>query len=144
MDKVTGLSVGADDYMTKPFLPWSSLPALRPSYAVQEYNLDANLPQNILLHRGLMMNIDTQECTLNDVPLSLTPTEFAILQILCEHRGCVVSAENLFKDIWGEEYYSKNNNTIAVHIRRLREKMDVVSDGAQYIRTVWGRGYKID
>lgn len=145
MDKVTGLTMGADDYMTKPFLPLELLARVKAHLRrYKEYNAEPTYEKAVLLHRGLMLNIDTQECTLNDEPLALTRTEFCILQILCENEGSVVSAESLFKQIWNEEYYNKNNNTIAVHIRRLREKMDVVSDGAQYIRTVWGRGYKID
>lgn len=77
-------------------------------------------------------------------PLELTPTEFSILRILCQKRGCVVSAEDLFHEVWGDAYYSKSNNTITVHIRHLREKMGDSVEKPKYIKTVWGCGYKIE
>jgi len=73
----------------------------------------------------------------------LTPTEFSILSILLERKGTVVSAEELFHEIWHDEYYSKSNNTITVHIRHLREKMGDTADEPKYIKTIWGVGYKI-
>lgn len=76
--------------------------------------------------------------------LSLTPTEFSILRILCQKKGEVVSSEELFHEIWGDEYFSKSNNTITVHIRHLREKMDDSFENPKYIKTVWGCGYKIE
>ena len=76
--------------------------------------------------------------------ISLTPTEFSILKILCENMGKVVSSEALFQEIWKDEYYSKNNNTITVHIRHLREKMNDSVENPKYIKTVWGVGYKIE
>ncbi len=83
------------------------------------------------------MNISTHECFLNEKPLSLTPTEFSILRVLCENKGNVVSSERLFHEIWGDEYFSKSNNTITVHIRHLREKMSDTVDHPKYIKTVW-------
>ena len=91
-----------------------------------------------------MLNIRTHECTLDEKILSLTPTEFSILQILCREKGKVVSAEELFHEIWGDEYFSKSNNTITVHIRHLREKMNDSFENPRYIKTVWGYGYKIE
>lgn len=76
--------------------------------------------------------------------LVLTPTEFSILRILLEHKGKVVSAEELFRQIWQDEYYSKRNNTITVHIRHLREKLNDTVDNPKYIKTIWGVGYKIE
>lgn len=81
---------------------------------------------------------------LNEKQLSLTPTEFSILSILCRRKGEVVSSEELFHEIWKEEYYSKTNNTITVHIRHLREKMKDSFENPKYIKTVWGCGYKIE
>lgn len=89
------------------------------------------------------MNIDTHECTLNEVPLTLTPTEFSILKVLLQSEGAVVSAEDIFRTIWPEEHYTKNNS-ISVHIRKLREKMNDSFENPKYIRTVWGCGYKIE
>ena len=100
--------------------------------------------EDVIEYSGLVLNSRTRECTLNEKPLSLTPTEFAILKILCQKRGSVVSAEELFHSVWGEEYYTKNNNTITVHIRHLREKMGDSFESPKYIKTVWGVGYKIE
>jgi len=98
----------------------------------------------VIAHSGITINVNTREVLLNEKPLSLTPTEFSILRILCEGKGNVVSAEKLFHEIWGEEYFSKSNNTITVHIRHLREKLGDTMDNPKYIRTVWGVGYKIE
>ncbi len=100
--------------------------------------------EEILEHKGLVLNKKTHECFLNERLLSLTPTEFSILAILCEQKGNVVSAEELFHQIWKDEYYSKSNNTITVHIRHLREKMEDSFENPKYIKTVWGCGYKIE
>jgi two-component system response regulator VanR len=98
----------------------------------------------ITTHSGLEINVNTHEAFLDDKPLSLTPTEFSILRILCEQKGNVVSSEKLFNEIWGCEYFSKSNNTITVHIRHLREKMGDTMDNPKHIKTVWGIGYKIE
>ena len=90
------------------------------------------------------MNVETHECTLNERPLTLTPTEFSILRILLENKGKVISSEELFHQIWKDEYYSKSNNTITVHIRHLREKLDDTGTHTKYIQTVWGVGYKLN
>ena len=94
-----------------------------------------------LEHGGLSLNVKTHQCLLLDKPLTLTPTEFSILRILLENNGQVVSAEELFHQIWKDEYYTKSNNTITVHIRHLREKL---GESAGYIKTIWGVGYKIE
>ena len=96
------------------------------------------------MHSGLALDINRHECTLDGEKISLTPTEFSILKILCENMGKVVSSEALFQEIWKDEYYSKNNNTITVHIRHLREKMNDSVENPKYIKTVWGVGYKIE
>lgn len=80
----------------------------------------------------------------NDKPISLTPTEFSILQILLENKGIVISGEELFHRIWKDKYYTKSNNTITVHIRRLREKLGDTLENPKYIKTIWGVGYKIE
>lgn len=89
------------------------------------------------------MKPDTYECFLNEKPLTLTPTEFSILRILLENKGRVISAEELFHQIWKDEYYSKSNNTITVHIRHLREKMNDTLSKPKYIKTIWGWGIKL-
>lgn len=143
-DKIDGLAIGADDYMTKPFLPLELVARVKAQLRrYQRYNSGCT-ETNILTHGGLTLNIDTHQCSLNERPLNLTPTEFTILRILCQEKGKVVSSEELFHRIWGEEYYTKSCNTISVHIRHLREKMGDTIDSPKYIKTVWGVGYQIE
>lgn len=145
IDKITGLTLGADDYITKPFLPLELVTRVKAQLRrYKRYNMGTEPEEDVIIHSGLVLNVKTHECMLNEKPLSLTPTEFSILCILCREKGNVVSAEDLFHQIWGDEYYSKSNNTITVHIRHLREKMGDSFEDPKYIKTVWGCGYKIE
>jgi len=143
-DKITGLTVGADDYMTKPFSPLELVARVKAqlrrytSYNSGEKEEDATLNVN-----GLSINRETHQCWLYDRLLSLTPIEFDILWLLCANRGRVISAEELFETVWGEKYLDRNN-TVMVHIRRLREKLGEPSGHPRFIKTVWGVGYKIE
>ena len=144
-DKVLGLELGADDYMIKPFDSKELVARVKAQLRrYKRYNSGKDEPEEVLIHSGLVLNIKTHECMLNEKPLSLTPTEFSILRILCQNKGTVVSAEELFHQIWGDEYFSKSNNTITVHVRHLREKMGDSFEHPKYIKTVWGCGYKIE
>lgn len=146
-DKITGLTLGADDYITKPFRPLEMTARVKSQLRrYKKYNMGyaENIEKDVLIHADLKMNIKTHECLLNDKALTLTPTEFLILQILLEQKGKVVSAEELFYKIWKDEYYCKANNTITVHIRHLREKLGDTIDKPRYIKTIWGVGYKIE
>lgn len=144
-DKITGLTLGADDYITKPFRPLEMVARVKAQLRrYTKYRSMSESNEGMISCSGLRMNVDTHECWLNEEALSLTPTEFSILRMLCEHRGKVVSSEQLFHAIWGNEYYNKNNNTITVHIRHLREKMKDSVDHPKWIRTIWGVGYKIE
>ncbi len=146
-DKITGLTLGADDYITKPFRPLEMVARVKAQLRrYKRYNpgRTGEAASPVIVHSGLVMNVDTHECLLNEKPLMLTKTEFSILRILLEKKGSVVSAEELFHEIWQDEYYSKSNNTITVHIRHLREKMSDTVEHPKYIKTIWGVGYKIE
>lgn len=145
LDKINGLTFGADDYVTKPFLPLELVARVKAQLRrYKRYNTQPDTEDGLIEISGLVLNIKTHECSLNERKLSLTPTEFSILQILCRQKGNVVSSEELFHKIWKDEYYSKSNNTITVHIRHLREKMGDSFEKPKYIKTVWGCGYKIE
>ena len=146
IDKIRGLGLGADDYVTKPFRPLEVVARVKaqlrrykkysPATSVAKIQLE-------LSYNKLRLNTQTHECLLDGENVSLTPTEFSILNVLLENAGTVVSIEDLFHAVWKDEYYSKNSSTITVHIRHLREKLKDTSDAPKYIKTIWGVGYKI-
>lgn len=144
MDKITGLTIGADDYVTKPFNPLELVARVKAQLRRStRYNGAQADSRDIIDFSGLVINRRTHECTLNEKPLLLTPIEFDILWMLCENRGQVISSERLFEEVWGEKYLN-SNNTVMVHIRHLREKMNEPVGKPRFIKTVWGVGYKID
>lgn len=143
-DKILGLTIGADDYMTKPFNPLEVVARIKTQLRRSgQYNHGSGGAEDEISVRGLVINKREHKCILNESPLSLTPIEFEIVWYLCEHLGDVVSSEALFEAIWREKYMD-NNNTVMAHIGRIREKMNDSGRQAKYIKTVWGVGYVIE
>ncbi len=144
-DKITGLTLGADDYIAKPFNPLELVARVKAQLRrYTKYNDGPKQQENLIDFAGLVMNRETHECTFNEKELTLTPIEFDILWLLCENRGKVISSEQLFEQIWKEKYFKNSNNTVMVHIRHLREKMGDGRRKSDFIKTVWGVGYKIE
>lgn len=142
VDKIKGLTIGADDYVTKPFNPMEL--AARVKAQLRRYkSYNSELSANVFEYDGLSINKDTHTCRLFENEITLTPTEFNILWLLCENAGNVVSSEKIFESVWGEDYLD-SNNTVMVHIRRLRDKLGEKPRAPHYIKTVWGVGYKIE
>ena len=142
-DKITGLMLGADDYITKPFSP-SELAARVKSQLRRYTRYNADLQnRNEIVIRGLQINSDSHKCFLNDREVILTPTEFGVLWYLCSHKNSVVSGEELFEAVWGEKYLNSSNTEMA-HIARIREKLCEPPRRPKYIKTVWGVGYTVE
>ena len=142
-DKISGLAIGADDYVTKPFNPLELTARIKAQLRrYTQYNDTANR-QNVFEHAGLMLDNETHRCTLFDEEIELTPTEFGILSLLCARAGKVVPTEEIFETVWGAQYLD-SNNTVMVHIRRIREKLHEPPKKPRFVKTVWGVGYKFE
>ena len=151
VDTITGLTLGADDYVTKPFKPLALMARVKAQLRrYKKYNsfsepMDSEGKETIITtSNGLVMNISAHVCIVDGTSVELTPTEFKILQTLCEKKGLAVMSEELFRSVWPDEFYDKNSNTITVHIRHLREKMGDTTEEPRYIKTIWGVGYKVE
>ncbi len=148
-DKIMGLTIGADDYITKPFNPLDCAARVKTQLRrYVRYNNGAGMEgksQPVAEYdiHGLVINKDTHKCALYGKEVTLTPREFSILWYLCEHRGKVIPSEELFENVWGEKFLD-NNNTVMAHIGRIREKLGEPAKNPKFVKTVWGVGYTVE
>ena len=145
-DKIIGLNIGADDYITKPFNLLELIARvksnLRRYVTLGNYNND-NFNKDILKSGGLELNISTKEVKVDGEVVKITPIEFKILKLLLSNKGRVFSIDEIYEKVWNEESFNVEN-TVAVHIRRIREKIEINPKEPRYLKVVWGVGYKIE
>ena len=147
IDKIVGLNIGADDYMTKPFASIELIARVKSQLRRYEQilalkNQQAISPSSRYIVGGLELDTLTKEAYVNGTTVSLRPKEYSILELLMKHPGRVFSAEEIYERVWQEE--AINTETIMVHVRKLREKIEVNPRKPQYLKVVWGIGYKIE
>ena len=146
VDKIMGLNMGADDYVTKPFTPLELLARVNSHLRRYAKYLSAvseeGEKEHIYTIGGLELNEDTVEVTVDGEPVRLTPMEFKIVQLLIKNPGRVFSADEIYERIWNEK--AVNTDTIMVHVRNIREKIEIDPRNSKYLKVVWGVGYKID
>ena len=142
-DMILGLNMGADDYITKPFKPMEVIARVRSH--LRRYTLfgGAQKQETVLRVGGIQLDHDTKAVTLDGEPVSLTPLEYSILHYLMKNPGKVFSSEQLYREVWKDAPMG-GENTVAVHIRHLREKLEIDPSNPRYIKVVWGHGYKLE
>jgi len=144
MDKIHGLTSGADDYLTKPFNPLELIARVK-SQLRRYYVLNSEKPrnENVLTLDDITINIGTREVKKGEKDIKLTKTEFDMLEYMTRNVGIVLSVEKIYENVWKEEFL-ESENTVMVHIRKLREKIEDDPRNPRYIKTVWGVGYKVE
>ena len=145
-DKVMGLTIGADDYVTKPFNPVELMARVKSQlrrYTMLGSQNVENQTEEVLTIGGIELRDKSKEVTLDGNPVSLTPLEYDILKCLMEHRGEVMSPKDIYEEVWQESMLGAES-TVAVHIRHLREKLEYDSANPRYLKAVWGHGYKME
>ena len=144
-DKIIGLNIGADDYITKPFNLLELIARVKSNLRryVTLGNYDNNFNKDILKSGGLELNISTKEVKVDGEIVKITPIEFKILKLLLSNKGRVFSIDEIYEKVWNEESFNVEN-TVAVHIRRIREKIEINPKEPRYLKVVWGVGYKIE
>ena len=142
-DKIMGLTVGADDYVTKPFNTVELQARVKSQLRRYMQLGGGNIKKDCLTIGGIELDDRTKEVTLDGDPVALTPTEYDILKLLMEHPGKVFSPNQIYEQVWGDNPYG-TENTVAVHIRHLREKVEINPAEPRYLKVVWGRGYKME
>lgn len=144
IDKIAGLSIGADDYVTKPFNPLVLIARVKSQLRrYKQFNTARPADENEIQIDDLVINFATHSVTVDDVPVKLTPREFAILKLLAVNRGIVLSMEKIYQEVWNEPFM-ESKNTVMVHIRKIREKIEKDNQNPKFIKTVWGIGYKME
>lgn len=143
-DKILGLNIGADDYVVKPFNPLELVARVKSQIRrTTSFNEPREENDDEICIDGLVINTATREVFVDDKFVRLTPREFEILKVLATNIGRVLSTEQIYEKVWDEPFFN-SDNTVAVHIRNIREKIEINPKEPKYIKLVWGVGYKID
>ncbi|KKO54114.1 response regulator transcription factor [Paenibacillus sp. DMB20] len=144
IDKIAGLSIGADDYVTKPFSPLELIARIKSQLRrYNQFNTHPVQNENEIVIKDLVINVASHRVTVEGREVKLTPREFDMLHMLAINRGLVLSMDKIYVEVWNEPFM-ESKNTVMVHIRKLREKIEKNPQQPEYIKTVWGIGYKIE